>query len=327
MSDDAVIRHLALHYAGALDTRALWRWAGGPDPDPEIPFERPPQDRWQALWARAESDAAPSRIALAREALFDRPGQAPLLDFLRASAPSEIEAPVWCVLLEEGPELDAVTLAGWLAALPDPHEDSLFAALAPSLASTLGDATRQTLERLLEPDPPAEASSKVPQTGESDRSAESLETSESGEPEALEVALASPADVAPALDRLLDEISGELIDATDDAPSNLVPLIARLRSSIPGRSDSTDVAPLPTRDRRDALDGLLAVAEAHRDARTVDLLHLSERLFDVGTSFADSGEPPGLDRRIRALRDALWATRRTPAPRQERDTPTNGSGS
>ena len=73
-----IVSLVSEYYAGALDTRALWEWAGGRPED--VPFSSPPEVRWEALWRAAEAPGGATRIRIVREMLFDRPGDPDLLD-------------------------------------------------------------------------------------------------------------------------------------------------------------------------------------------------------------------------------------------------------
>jgi len=154
-----IVPLLAERYPGALDTRALWCWAGG-RPE-EVVFDDPPSQRWAVLWSKARNGAAATAIALVREMLFDRPGDEALLRILdrlaqeayprwkgaavvlgtqiEALAPSFEAHGLWAAL-QSFPPLDTL--------LPHPG-DCAFAAMASTFQGRFPPGVRDTLESVL----------------------------------------------------------------------------------------------------------------------------------------------------------------------------------
>jgi hypothetical protein len=162
--DDSIIAWLSEHYGGFTATRALWQWAGGEVS--EIAFGETADPAWRDLWPRARAGAPATPVALLREALFDRPGDGQLLEFLTSlamemAAHARPGARRLAALLEEWRViLEVEGLREASGDVPLDNRDVSFALMAPVLQGRLGPEKRASLSRrfaAIRVDPGAEA--------------------------------------------------------------------------------------------------------------------------------------------------------------------------
>ena len=147
LDDQAVIAFLAGAYAGPVATRALWLWAGGEAQ--QIDYQCEPDQRWGRLWTAARNGEKATAEAVLRETLFDRPGDADVLNFLKDLAvetrpQSPATARVLVAQLETlAPAFDPQDLWPVLAGFPDCTRAEAFAALSAALQDCLAPAPAQ----------------------------------------------------------------------------------------------------------------------------------------------------------------------------------------
>ncbi len=164
--ENETIDYLEENYTGALAARALWVWAGG-DPN-DVIYADDPNEQWPLMWDAAGAKGKPSRIALLREALFDRPGDGTLLKILTALGQESVPdgkymAQILAVLLEKtAPEHEPDALWSAMQVFSESPLDVGFALLAEAFQDRFSTDSR---ERLVERFAALETNAKIPAVG------------------------------------------------------------------------------------------------------------------------------------------------------------------
>jgi hypothetical protein len=136
-----VLAYFSARYGRSTGARVLWLAAHGGT------FAQPESDTWETLWKRS-----PSTLALVREALFDEPGQALLLEHLMERAELANEDLIDSALMiraaldrQRGLGFQALWLRPVIAAFEAADADEAFAALTPAFNDWLGRDERDAL--------------------------------------------------------------------------------------------------------------------------------------------------------------------------------------